>query len=75
MTRQDRRDLNGWVRVAINTGNGALVQQHGERLAGLHGPADDTPGKQVPSDDLCNMCNRPLRKRYLRSCFWRVTGC
>ena len=28
-----------------------------------------------PSCDLCNMCNRPVRKRDLRSCFWRVIGC
>lgn len=35
------------------------------------------PGKAIlrSSADLRNMCNRPVRKRYLRSCFWRVIGC
>ena len=30
---------------------------------------------QMLDREMCNMCNRPLRKRDLQSFFWRVTGC
>ena len=61
-----RRSVAGPVRRAV-AGRGWLA--HAPRLtAWIH---DVNP----PPTELCNMCNRPLRKRDLRSCCWRVTGC
>ncbi len=67
----DRQVAEFQVRVAVLNGFTAL----GTPVTAVAGKV--CPGKAEirPSADLCNMCNRPMRKGYLRSCFWRVIGC
>jgi hypothetical protein len=67
----DRQLAEFQVRVAVLSGFTAL----GIPVTDVAGQVCPGKGEARSADDVCDMHNRPLRKRYLQSWFWRVIGC